>query len=154
MRGRIPKPVAQHRLEGTYRNRRHGNSPEPDAAIPKAPPGMDDEAHKWWKYYAPRLVKVRVLTALDRETLAVFCTAAARRAKAEIEIAKTGEVVKSPAGFATVNPWVNIATKAAELMLRYGQELGLSPASRTRIKVQPTTQPATSGKDRFFKITG
>jgi P27 family predicted phage terminase small subunit len=95
-----------------------------------------------------------VLTEIDRECLAIYCTTAARREKAEIELAKTGAVVKTPAGFAAVSPWLTVANKAAELMLRYGQELGLSPASRTRIKTQPQAAPATTGRDRFFKVTG
>jgi P27 family predicted phage terminase small subunit len=142
--------VALHRLQGTYRKSRHGNTPEPDAAIPKVPPGMDKEARKWWRYYAPRLAKLRVLTEVDRECLAIYCTAAARRERAEIEILKTGAVVKTPAGFAAVNPWLNVSNKAAEIMLRYGQELGMSPASRTRIKVSPSPLPQVPSRDRGF----
>jgi P27 family predicted phage terminase small subunit len=146
MRGRTPQPVAYHIANGTYRRDRHGGTPQPQAAIPKAPAGMDAAARKLWRYYAPRLVKVRVLTELDREALATYCSAAARRAKAESEIAKTGEVVRSPAGFAAVSPWLNVANKAAEIMLRYGQELGLSAAARTRIRAAPQ-QPNTSASE-------
>jgi P27 family predicted phage terminase small subunit len=149
MRGRIPTPTAIHILQGTFRKNRHGSAPQPESAIPKAPPEMDKTARKLWSYYARRLAKVRVLTGLDREALAIYCSAAARRAKAEAEIAKTGEVIRTPAGFATVSPWLTVATKSAELMLRYGQELGLSPAARTRIKTAPATDvPAVSSRKR------
>ena len=146
MKGRIPQPIALHVANGTYRRDRHGNTPMPQAAIPKAPAGMNKEARRIWKYFAARLAKVRVLTELDREHLAIFCSEAARRAKAETEIAKTGEVVKTAAGFAAVSPWLNVAHKAAELMLRYGQELGLSPASRTRIKAAPPAANASAAR--------
>jgi len=137
VRGRAPTPVAIHRANGTYRADRHGNTPEPKAAIPKAPAWLNAEAKKLWRYFAARLAEVRVLTDLDQQPLAVYCTAAARLAKAEAAIAKLGEVVKTAAGFAAANPWIGIAGKCTETMLRYGAELGLSPASRTRIKISP-----------------
>jgi P27 family predicted phage terminase small subunit len=137
MKGRPPIPIAVHIAAGTFRPNRHGSSPQPGAAIPKAPAGMNKDARKLWRYFAARLAKVRVLTELDGEALAIYCSAAARRAKAEAEIARTGEVIKTPAGFAAVSPWLSVQQKAAELMLRYGQELGLSPAARTRLKTSP-----------------
>jgi P27 family predicted phage terminase small subunit len=149
MRGKVPLPIAIHRAQGTYRADRHGASPEPKAAIPKAPTWLSKEARKVWRYYASRLADVRVLTEIDRECLGIYVTAAARLAKAEAEIAKTAEVVKSPAGFAVVNPWVNVALKCTETMRHYGEQLGLSPASRTRIKVGPKPQPAVASRPRF-----
>jgi P27 family predicted phage terminase small subunit len=137
VRGKIPTPIAIHRAQGTYRADRHGNTPEPKPAIPKAPAWLDKEGKKLWRYFAPRLAEVRVVTELDQQCLAIYCSAAARLAKGEAAIAEKGEVVKSPAGFAQPNPWIGIIQKCQEVMLRYGQELGLSPASRTRIKVAP-----------------
>ncbi len=83
MRGRKPIPTAIHIAQNTYRKDRHANTPMPEAAIPKAPTGMDKTARKLWRYFAARLAKVRVLTELDGEALAIYCSAAARRDKAE-----------------------------------------------------------------------
>jgi P27 family predicted phage terminase small subunit len=139
VKGRPPTPVALHRAQGTYRADRHGGTPEPKAAVPKAPAWLDKEAKKVWRYFSARLAAVKVLTELDREALAIYCTSAARLAKAEKAIATTGEVIKSPAGFAQPNPWIGIAQKCQEMMLRYGQELGLSPSARARLRISPET---------------
>ncbi len=153
MRGRTPTPIALHRAQGSYRPDRHGGTPEPKAATPKAPKWLSKDAKALWRYYSARLAEVRVLTELDQSCLAVYVTAAARLAKAETEIAKTSEVIKTPAGFAAPNPWIGIAQKCQEMMLRYGQELGLSPASRTRIKINPN-QPAAgvSSRPRIMEV--
>ncbi|MGO9919510.1 MAG: phage terminase small subunit P27 family [Isosphaeraceae bacterium] len=148
MKGRTPLPIAIHRAQGSFRADRHGGSPEPKAATPKAPKWLGKEAKALWRYFASRLAEVRVLTELDQQCLAVYVAAAARLAKAEAEIAKTGEVVKSPAGFAVTNPWVQIALKCTETMRHYGEQLGLSPAARTRIKINPN-RPAAALSSRI-----
>jgi P27 family predicted phage terminase small subunit len=79
-----------------------------------------------------------VLTECDRETLAIYCTLAARRAAAEKELTKLGPIVKSPSGYPIVTPHLSVANKCAELMPRYGQELGLTPSGRSRIKTVAT----------------
>ena len=150
MKGRTPTPIAVHRAQGTYRADRHGNAPEPKPATPKAPTWLTAEAKKLWRYFAARLAAVNVLSELDQQALGIYCSAAARVAKAEKAIAQTGEIVKSPAGFAQPNPWIGIAQKCQEMMLRYGQELGLSPASRTRIKVAPQAAAPVSARKRDF----
>ena len=155
MRGRPPKPTALKALAGTLRpHRANAAEPRPKVGTPRPPTDLAEHARAQWDYYAPILAGCKVLTLADREALACFCVAAGRRAQAEMELAKTGPVVKSPSGYPIQNPWLAIANKAMEQMLKWGQELGLSPSSRTRIKTQPAAQPATTGRDRFFKITG
>jgi len=155
MRGRKPTPTATKRLAGTLRKDRvNREEPTIEAGTPTPPEGMSDEARAQWDYYAPLLASCRVLTLADRETLACYCTAAARRSAAEAELAKHGPVVKSPSGYPIQNPWLAIANKAMEQMLKWGQELGLSPSSRSRIKTTAPAKPAETGAARFFKIRG
>ncbi len=154
MRGRIPKPTAAKRLAGTLRKHRQNlEEPMPEAGTPEPPADLDARARAQWDYYAPILAACRVLTLADREMLVCFCTAAARRSQAEEALAATGPVVKSPAGFAVLNPWLSVSNKAAEQLARFGAELGLSPASRTRVKSLPAAQ-TTTGRKRFFKTVG
>jgi len=141
---------------GTYRrDRDNGQDPRPQAGIPKLPAHLDRQARKVWRYYAPILSESRILTMVDREALACFCVAAGRRAQAEMELAKTGPVVKSPSGYPIQNPWLAVANKAMEQMLKWGQELGLSPAARSRLHVMPATQTGDMGNGRFLsKLVG
>lgn len=154
MKGRIPKPTELKRLAGTLRKSRQNlDEPQPEAGTPEPPADLDARAQAAWSYYAPILATCRVLTLADREILACFCAAAGRRSQAEEELAKSGPVVKSPSGYPIQNPWLAIANKALEQILRFGQELGLSPASRTRVKSLPAAKP-TTGRGRFFKTVG
>ena len=52
-------------------------------------------------------------------------------------IQKYGPMVKSPSGFPMQSPYVAVANKQAELMIRIGAEFGLTPSSRSRISVPP-----------------
>jgi P27 family predicted phage terminase small subunit len=142
------------KLAGTLRKHRQNlDEPQPEAGTPEAPEDLDARALAAWRYYAPILSGCRVLSLADRETLACYCLAVGRRSQAEEELAKTGPVVKSPAGFAVLNPWLSVSNKALEQLLRFGAELGLSPASRQRVKSLPAPK-ATTGRGRFFKTVG
>jgi P27 family predicted phage terminase small subunit len=154
MKGRTPKPTEMKRLAGTLRKHRQNlDEPQPEAGTPEPPEDLDTRALGAWNYFAPILAGCRVLTLADRETLACYCLAVGRRSQAEEELAKTGPVVKSPAGFAVLNPWLSVSNKALEQLLRFGAELGLSPASRQRVKALPAPK-ATTGRGRFFRTVG
>ena len=140
-------PVAIHRAQGTYRESRHAGALEAKAKTPKVPTWLDAEGKKLWRYFSVRLADVQVLTELDQQALGIYCAAAARLAKGELAIATMGEVIRTPAGFAAPNPWVGITEKCQQTMLRYGAELGLTPASRAKIRINPTP-PASAVASR------
>ena len=50
-------------------------------------------------------------------------------------IGKYGVMVKSPTGFPIQSPYVSIANRQAEIMMRISSEFGFTPASRGRISV-------------------
>jgi P27 family predicted phage terminase small subunit len=79
------------------------------------------------------LSKLRTLTQLDRAALASYCGAYALWAEATEAIQKYGTMVKSPSGYPIQSPYVAIANRQAELMMRIASEFGLTPASRSRI---------------------
>jgi P27 family predicted phage terminase small subunit len=151
--GRPPKPTELKRLAGTLRKHRaNGDEPKPEIGIPEPPADLGERALAEWNYHAPILASLGVLAYVDRNTLACYCVAAGRRAEAEENLRQSGPVVKSPAGHPVQNPWLWVSNKAMEQMQKFGQELGLSPASRTRIK---TNKPAAvTGRARFFKKVG
>ncbi len=154
MRGRTPKPTQMKKLAGTLRkHRQNHDEPQHQAGTPEPPAELDARALETWNYYAPILSGCRVLTMADRETLGCYCWAVSRHDQAEANIAKFGPVIKTPAGFAAVNPWLSVANKAIEQILRFGAELGLSPASRSRVKAAPAATVET-GRKRFFKTVG
>ena len=79
------------------------------------------------------LGKLRLLTNLDRAALAAYCGAYALWAEATEAIQKYGTMVKSPSGYPIQSPYVAIANRQAEIMMRISSEFGFTPASRSRI---------------------
>jgi P27 family predicted phage terminase small subunit len=54
-------------------------------------------------------------------------------AEATETIQKYGTMVKSPSGYPQQSPYVAIANRQAEIMMRIATEFGSAPASRSRI---------------------
>ena len=57
-----------------------------------------------------------------------------------VQIQKYGAMVKSPTGYPIQSPYLAIANRQAELMMRIASEFGFTPASRSRISVPPPDQ--------------
>jgi P27 family predicted phage terminase small subunit len=81
---------------------------------------------------------------LDRGALAAYCGAYAMWAEATEAIQKYGSMVKSPSGYPVQSPYVSIANRQVEIMMRIASEFGFTPASRSRIStpVQVRTNTA------------
>ena len=73
------KPPELHLLHGTVQpSRRPGkNAPKPAAGMPTKPRFVQGAAARLWKRLAPKLVEAGILTPLDGNTLALWCTLAA-----------------------------------------------------------------------------
>ena len=50
-------------------------------------------------------------------------------------------MVKSPTGYPMQSPYVSIANRQAEIMMRIASEFGFTPASRSRISTPVKTEP-------------
>ena len=86
------------------------------------------------------LAKLNLITHLDRGALATYCGAYALWAEAMGQIQKFGTMVKSPTGYPIQSPYLAIANRQAELMMRVASEFGFTPASRSRISAPPPVQ--------------
>jgi P27 family predicted phage terminase small subunit len=139
MRGRRPKPTRLKLLTGNPGKRPlNTNEPRPEVAIPDCPVELGPVARREWDRLAPELSTLRILTNLDRAALAAYCGAYAMWAEATEAIQKFGTMVKSPTGYPVQSPYVSIANRQAEIMIRIAAEFGFTPASRSRIS---TPQP-------------
>ena len=79
------------------------------------------------------LSKLRILTQLDRGALASYCYAYGLWVEAVEAVQKFGAMVKSPSGYPIQSPYIAIANRQSEIMMRISSEFGLTPASRSRI---------------------
>ena len=82
-----------------------------------------------------------VLALVDRAVLAAYCRAYGRWVEAEDKLKDTPLFLKTPSGYVQQSPWLSVANKQMELMGRYMAELGLTPASRSRVVSQLPVNP-------------
>jgi P27 family predicted phage terminase small subunit len=142
MRGRKPKPTALKLIEGNPGKRPiNGVEPKPPNSVPSCPSHLSPTAKTEWKRLAQALNQIGLLTQIDRSVLAAYCQAYGRWVEAERKLAETPPILKTPAGYVQVSPWITISNKQVELMTRLMGELGLSPSSRSRLAVQVPTGP-------------
>jgi len=142
MRGRRPKPTRLKLLTGNPGKRPlNMDEPRPEAVIPDCPVELGPIAKREWDRLAGDLTTLRLLTSRDRAALAAYCGAYAMWAEATEAIEKYGSMVKSPSGFPIQSPYVAIANRQAEIMMRIASEFGFTPASRSRISTLSKTEP-------------
>ncbi len=85
------------------------------------------------------LTSARILTEADRDALATYCVIYTRWANAEREIKKHGIVVEVGESI-QLSPYLIVANRCTEQMLRLWAEFGLTPSSRTRIIASPASE--------------
>lgn len=125
---------------------------EHKAGMPTCPTWLTAEAKAEWKRIVPDLTESRVLSKADRATVAAYCQAWADYVEAHKSIVKDGATFVTPKGYIAKNPMVTIRNESRLAMLRYAQELGLTPASRSKVRIKDDNgnQDKTKTKARFF----
>jgi P27 family predicted phage terminase small subunit len=142
MRGRRPKPTRLKVLTGNPGKRPLNDAePRPRAAIPHCPEELGETARREWNRLVGELASLRLLTNFDRAALAAYCGAYALWAEATQAIQKYGVMIKSPSGYPVQSPYVSVANRQAEIMMRIASEFGFTPASRSRISTHPQSEP-------------
>ncbi|MCB9930027.1 MAG: phage terminase small subunit P27 family [Alphaproteobacteria bacterium] len=142
MRGRKPKPTALKLIEGNRGKRRvNGREPKPPTTQPTCPVHLSATAKTEWRRVAGTLNEIGILTQVDRAVLAAYCQAYGRWVEAERKLAETPLLLKMPAGYVQVSPWLTISNKQVELMLRLMAELGLTLSARSRLAIRFPTAP-------------
>lgn len=100
---------------------------------------------------APVLVRLKLLSKLDRAAFAAYCQAWARHVEAEEQIAKASALAFTHNGYPIVNPWATISKQSVDQMCKFLSEFGLTPAARTRISApEPDDEEQGDGKTFSF----
>jgi len=102
-------------------------------AVIDCPPELSSVARQEWDRIIPLLAAADRLTGLDRGPLAVYCTAYAAWLEAVTALQTYGTMMKSPNGYPIQSPYVSIAGRNADIMVRIAAEFGFTPASRVRL---------------------
>lgn len=150
--GRKPLPNNLKVLKGTAQKCRTRGCPEPEPGRPEPPDHLEGEALKEWHRIVPELEAVGLLTLADRAALAAYCQVFARWCDAEAKLKNTGLIIKTSTGNVIQSPMVGICNKALEMMLKYLVQFGMTPSSRSSIKVDPgNKKPAANPFQRLAK---
>lgn len=171
MPGRRPLPTATRIAEGesVTRGRGHsrpieGDDIQPDHVMPEMPKGMSKSARREWRRMSKILFRMGVLTEIDGKALAAYCEAYAQAEIALRDVAVNGQVTEI---FARVketgevleyngkpvferrdrNPSMAIYTECSKLMKTFLIEFGLTPASRSKLKL-----PVKQKEDELEKM--
>lgn len=153
MPGPRPKPTHLKLLQGNPGHRPlPENEPEPDGDLFAPPERMPARQQAIWRKCIadapPGLLK-----QLDTNVLERYCAAKASFDKANHEVDRLGEVVNGPGNQPMQNPYLSIRNNSAKQMRACSDELGFSPAARTRVKVSPKKrQKSALGRLKDFKI--
>lgn len=104
-----------------------------------------DEALALWRKLAPTLVRSVGLVGEQQVVLEEYCLTVARIRQGERAIASDGMIVPGAMGGTVKNPWTTVLNQYRSHLRSLTGELGLSPASATRI-----TRPESSDDDDPF----
>jgi P27 family predicted phage terminase small subunit len=158
--GPAPKPTALRVLQGNPgKIPLNPREPSPPAAATTLPPPswLSEEAKEAWARLRPSLPW---LTTADMDTFAAYCATYARwrevaaileaggltfEIRAEGKPNKRGEVKLGPVKYVQQRPEVAIERQSLAMLCKLAGELGLTPAARTRIQVEP---PEAAAKDK------
>ncbi|MFC3616121.1 phage terminase small subunit P27 family, partial [Lutimaribacter marinistellae] len=108
---------------------------------PTPPDHLAGPALEEWGRVVAEMVRLGIMSRLDRSVRAAYCQAYGRWVAAETALARMAErdavtaglVIRTKAGNAIQNPLVGAANKAMADMVRYAAEFGMTPSARTRV---------------------
>jgi P27 family predicted phage terminase small subunit len=145
MPGPTPTPPHLKLLKGNPGRRPIKANPEPEVSpeIPSPPEFLSPIAKDEWWRIAGELRRLQLLTPLDVGVFSVYCQSHANWIEAERELAKAaaadpqtgGLLVKGSHGQLMANPLLRVVSAAAGRMMDAATQLGLTPASRSRISI-------------------
>jgi|YelNatPaOPRAMG01_1025707.scaffolds.fasta_scaffold40066_4 P27 family predicted phage terminase small subunit len=136
MAGRKPLPTHLKLVKGTARpHRLNKDEPKPTVAVPEPPSHLDEPARAKFAVMAEMLARYGVMTELDAGALSRYVVVWCRWIDAEAEIKRRGPVVKTEGGNIIQNPFLAVANKCLLQMAQLESEFGLTPSSRSRIRM-------------------
>ena len=116
----------------------NGNFPIPDK-LPDPPEYFNTYAVAAWNYYGKLLLQAGLLTSGDILALELLATAYGRWVEAELKVNETGTVLASDkTGGLYQNPYLGVANRAYEHLLKLLGSFGLNPAERNKVTIAGT----------------
>jgi len=136
MRGRKPVPTHLKVVRGNPGKRSlNKNEPMPTGDLIDAPSWMAETQKQGWDYAVENAPK-GLLKKLDKSVLAAWVVAEDLHRRAFEMVEKFGILTKAPnTGLPVQSPYLPVVNKQAQILLKAAEQLGFSPASRSRVQV-------------------
>ena len=103
------------------------------ATVPRPPADMSKEAREEWRRVMPVLVERRALSQADMGAVERYCEATGDVKIARARIKTDGDYVPNRLGELKRHPAFTTLRESASEARRWAAELGLTPASRSRV---------------------
>ena len=149
--GPKPKPTELKRLAGNPGKRPlNDQEPQPEPASARCPHGLSDGAKKFWRKRAKDLIRLGVLTTADVPAFLLMAEhyAIAREARAVIDQEGLRDVDIN--GLRRKHPLLQVWRDNATAYRMYASEFGLTPSSRSRLRV-PAPEEELSLAELLFQ---
>ena len=144
--GPAPLPANVHKLNNNpskKSDRDLRDDIKPDVVLPDPPEHLMIEAKAEWVRLGPEMIRLGLITQLDRAEFALYCQCWARWVQAELklkELQEAGLVESTPSGYRQIGVWLQISNRAAEAMHKSAAEFGMTPSARTGFTGRLTPQ--------------
>lgn len=160
--GPSPLPANVHRMNNNPSKKSAGELREdlkPDVVLPDPPEHLMAEAKAEWVRLGPEMIRLGLITQLDRAEFALYCQYWARWTQAELKLAElqeAGLIETTPSGYRQIGVWLQISNRAAEGMHRSADKFGMTPSARTgftgrltpQMPLFPDAKPKTGAEDK------
>jgi P27 family predicted phage terminase small subunit len=114
------------------------------------PPELSDAGRAEWDRLEKELLRLGLLTTVDRGLFAAYCEAWANFAWATGALAEDGRTTTAGNGTEIPHPAVAIQIRSAELMRKIAADFGFSPADRMRLLMPGTEDEDEQRKHDYF----
>lgn len=164
--GRKPTPTALKLVKGNPGKRAiNTNEPQPVVELPRPPVWLSSLAKKEWRDMGARLLRVGLITDIDKPTFAAYCDSWGRWQQAELDLRVLaardpqthGTIITTPNGALVQNPLLSIINRQRAACIAFAALFGMNPSDRTRLDVGISSppaiqgaQPAATGTARYF----
>lgn len=144
--GRPPKSLQEKILNGSrIRNDRDDDAQVANAAVdlgmPPCPAWLKGKARKHWDTLGPKLVQAGLLSVVDSDVFLLHCDNMAAYEEVQEKLQDINSwVATTPNKFEVQSAWLQIRNKLQELIIKTAREFGLTPASRSSVKVNKQQQ--------------
>lgn len=149
--GRPVLPLQVKLIQGTAtKSRTNFDEPIPEPSFPRCPKHIVGEERREWKRIQREVGKLNIVRGPDRAAMESYCRFYAKWYQAGQALQQlqdkspdnpiVGLLIKTPSGYAQINPLWHLMCRAHERMMAFWTEFGLTPASRSRIRVEKEHQ--------------